>query len=210
MQQNSNINSTQAAIPAPITRNARIGTRVEVIEVSAVVLTLLLGGLVLPLLLKHMGGAAQANNQFIVGPMINCALIYAGIRFRGFFKSATIIFLPSILALTGIMAFAVGNIYALYMIPAIWIGNVILFFAFKYLYAKKRANYITTAVVAITAKAAIIFGGFLLLGAIGAIPAPAAASTSPMWYAMGIFQLVTATIGAVAAYAALRIVKVNK
>ena len=177
-------------------------TRAEVIEISAVVLTLILGGLVLPLLFRAAGGTWSANGQFVVGPMVNCALIYAGVRFRGSVKTLAIICLPSALALGGGLLFALGSVYTLLMIPIIWVGNAAIVLFYKHLYAKKRANYITTSIVAIAVKVAIIFSGFLLLCAVGAIPAKTATVMSS---AMGVFQIITAAAGAITAFAALKL-----
>ena len=172
-----------------------ITVRAQVIELAVVLSLLVLLCLVCPIV--------QFNNQFFIGPMVNCTLIYAGVRFKGFLKTASIVCLPSACAITlGMLGFT--GIYAMYMIPFIWAGNTAIVLGFKYLFSKR--NYVTTAVVSIAVKAALIFGGYYLLLTAGAIPAGSPIATV-MWSAMGVYQLITAAAGSVLAFGVLRLVR---
>ena len=169
-----------------------VAVRAQVIELAAVAGLLVLLCLVCPII--------QFNNQFIIGPVVNCTLIYTGVRLRGGLKTAGIICLPSACTLTlGLLGF--GGIYAMYMLPFIWTGNLALVLGFRFL---SKRNYLTAAVLSVPVKAALIFFGYYLLLAVGLIPAGSPVA-QVMWSAMGVYQLITAAAGAVLAYGALRL-----
>jgi len=169
-------------------------------ETITIVLVLVMCGLVVPLLLRGQTTVFAQNAQFLIGPMVNCALIVAAIRFKRIWSTLGIVCLPSALAIAGGMFLAIGNIYLLFMVPFIWLGNLALVMTFRYLRIRSARNYITVAACAVVTKALIIFGGFAILFAAGAIsPGPAAM----MWNTMGVYQLITATVGAFLAFGIL-------
>ena len=174
-----------------------VSARVERIELAIVIAMILLAAIVCPLLLRGSDGFLSQNSQFFLGPVVNAALIIAAINFRKL-STAVTIFAPSVFALAGGLFLALGNIFALYMIPAIWLGNLALVLVFKYMYKHKKLPYISTAVVAILLKAAIIFAGYNILVAVDLIPAGSPAAIA-MFSMMGIYQVITATLGAILA-----------
>ena len=184
-----------------------VSVGVEAIEFAAVLAVILLGSLVMPILLNGHSGWFVKNNQFIIGPAVNCALIFAGINFRGWLKTAVVIFLPSVLALTlGLLAFS--SIYAMYMIPAIWLGNLSIVLLFKYLHVHKGINFALTAFIAVAVKAGLIFGGYNVLVQFALLPTKVAGM---MYLAMGVYQIITAAVGCVLAYLIVKLAyrKVN-
>jgi hypothetical protein len=170
--------------------------RTEVLDIALVTALLFAACIVVPLAVLGAPKSISANAQWFVGPAVNCALVYAALRFHGRVKIATLICAPSVCALAiGIIC---ASPFALLMAPAIWLGNAALVLTFK---KCGRSTY--APLFAIAAKCSIIFGGFLLLNAFGAFPNPVAAV---LFTTMGIMQVFTATIGCALAYAAVKIV----
>ena len=122
--------------------NGQVGARVEAIEVAAIFAMLLVACLALPVALYGNTGFFGQYNQFIAGPIVNCALILGALNFRGKAKNIGVICAPSVLAV-GIGFIGFMGIYAMYMIPAIWLGNAALVLGFKYLHVHKKMNFFT-------------------------------------------------------------------
>lgn len=97
----------------------------------------------------------------------------------------------------------------MYMIPAIWIGNFAIIYLYRYLFVKKNLNYIVTSAIAIITKCAAIYAGFNLLVLVNIVPNGSKVFTS-LNIAMGMNQLVTATIGAVIAFGIIITMKSKK
>lgn len=171
----------------------------QVVPVAIILALIAVTSLILPIVLAGQTGFVAQNSQYIIGPAVNAALIYAALRIRGRVSIAAIICAPSVFALTTGLLFAVGNVYTLFMIPAIWLGNMALVLIFRNLHAKRKVNYTLTSIIAISIKVALIFGSFTLLTAIGLIPAGSAVAQA-MTTVMGIMQLFTATAGCIIAY----------
>ena len=105
--------------------------------------------------------------------------------------------------------FGTASIFVMYMIPAIWLGNFALIYLFKKLYVEKKINYVGVSIVAVVAKAAAIFAGFNLLVFASVIPSGTPVAEA-LFAAMGINQLITASIGAIVAYGVLKMVYSRK
>ena len=175
------------------------------VETTAILAVLVVCGLAIPLLLQGSTSTFVQFNQFLVGPLVNCALIIAAIRFKRWYSALGIVCVPSVLAIAGGLVFALGNVFMLFMIPFIWLGNLALVMIFRYSPfrkggARRAGVFIITAPIAICAKAALIFGGFLILFFTGAITGGPAAV---MWNAMGLYQVITAVAGSVLAFGVL-------
>jgi len=91
------------------------------------------------------------------------------------------------------------------MIPAIWIGNFALIYLYKKLFVEKKINYVLASIAGIGVKVAVIFAGVSLLISTNIIP-QASKIVAILYAAMGINQLITATIGSVLAFAILKTV----
>ena len=189
-------------------REGKTSTLINVAELLGILLIIVGLCFVCPILISGKSGWFVQNNQFIIGPIVNCTLIYAAIRFKNWYKIGLVMFMPSVCAIV-LGALAFSSVYAMYMIPFIWLGNALFILGFKYLFASKKVNYILTALVSIAAKASVIFAGYNLLVLFGAIPfgSPVA---EMMLVAMGLYQFITATAGTVLAYGALCLRDIKK
>ena len=189
-----------------------INTRAETITIVAIIFALLLVCLALPLAIRYTGVDFLArNDQWIMGTVVNCALAVAVVSIASYKKVIALVFLPSIVHVINFYAFGIGTIFSLYMLPAIWLGNISLVLVFKYLYVdrnKKRinntfnsGNFLITATIAVVVKAAIIFGIFSVLVAIETIPPMPATMMTPR---MGVNQLIVGAVGCLIAFVILR------
>ena len=175
-----------------------VGARAEVIEVAVIAAVLLVACLVLPIALY--GKNLPFENQLFIGPVVNCALVLAAMNFRGAAKNVGVICAPSVLAVgVGLIGFM--GIYAMYMIPVLWLGNAVLVLGFKFFHVHRKVNFAAVAAAIIVSKAMLIFGGFGILVAVGLIPA---APAQAMLLNMSLYQLFTATVGCALAFAAVK------
>ena len=133
-----------------------------------------------------------ANSQIIVGSIVNAALVLAAINIKGWKKIIGIVTMPSISTILSGYVFQAASVYMVYMIPAIWIGNFVLIYAFKFFMLGKKQNYFVAGIVGIIAKVLVIFGWFELLNLFSVFPSQL---VNNLQTAMGLTQLITATIG---------------
>ena len=133
-----------------------------------------------------------ANSQIIVGSIVNAALVLAAINIKGWKKIIGIVTMPSISTILSGYVFQAVSVYMVYMIPAIWIGNFVLIYAFKFFMLGKKQNYFVAGIVGIIAKVLVIFGWFELLNLFSVFPSQL---VNNLQTAMGLTQLITATIG---------------
>ena len=134
------------------------------------------------------------NSQFIVGSIVNILLITAAINVKGFKNIIGIVTMPSISTILSGYVFGTASTFMVYMIPAIWIGNFLLIYAYKFFMINKNMNVFLAGVIGIILKVATIFGFFELISLFGIFPAKVA---SVLQVAMGFNQLVTASIAVV-------------
>ena len=179
----------------------------EIIEIILISLGVFLVPLVIPQLLNALFGAKSvisSNSQFIVGAIVNTALIIAGINAKGWKKIISVITLPSLSAIaSGLIFTTPSSIYTVYMIPFIWIGNFAIVYLYKYLYVSKKMNYIVASVISIITKGIAIFAGFNLLLVLNVIPKGSKIAMA-LTSAMGINQIITAVIGSILAFTILK------
>lgn len=174
----------------------------EIIEIICICLGVFTIPLIVPQLLSTIFGATSviaSNSQYVVGSLVNTLLILAGANTNGWKKIIGIVTLPSISALMGGLVLKTSSIFTLYMIPAIWVGNFAIIYLYRYLFVKKNLNYIVSSIIAIITKCAVIYLGFRLLVIVNIIPCASKMFTA-LNVAMGINQLITATIGATIAF----------
>lgn len=145
--------------------------------------------------IKTVFGAQSAittNSQLIVGSIVNTALVIAAINIKGWKKIIGIVTMPSVSTILSGYVFKSASPFMAYMIPAIWIGNFALIYAYKLILLAKKKNYFLAGIVGIVVKVAVIFGVFNLLKVFGVFPEKIATALT---VAMGKTQLITATIG---------------
>ena len=105
--------------------------------------------------------------------------------------------MPSISTILSGYVFKSASVYMIYMIPAIWIGNLVLILAFKYIMLKNKKNYFLASLIGIICKVAIIFGFFIILKVFNVFPEKL---VSNLQKAMSVIQFITATIGCIIAF----------
>ncbi len=174
--------------------------QVDILQIILICISALLVPTFLASLLTKIFGANSviaSNSQIIVGSIVNVALIVTAINVKGWKKIVGIITLPSISTILGGYVFKTASIYMAYMIPAIWLGNFAIVYLYKLLLLKKEINYFVTGILAIIVKVAIIFLGFSILNYAGIFPDK---MVKTLQTAMGMTQLITATIGMVISY----------
>ena len=176
-----------------------LNKKTEIVVTVLIAIGALLTPFIVPQLLQVIFGKTSViaiNSQYVVGSIVNIALIFAGINLKGYKKIIGIITLPSISAICSGFIFKTASIYTVYMIPAIWLGNFALVYLYRKIYVEKKKNYILTSIIAILIKTAIIFFGFNLLTWFSVIPGEGKIFQT-LQLSMGMNQLVTATIAAI-------------
>ncbi|MFW5990887.1 MAG: hypothetical protein ACOCQX_01530 [Candidatus Nanoarchaeia archaeon] len=124
--------------------------------------------------------------QFIVGTIVNCALILGALNVRSY-KLLPIIIAPSLGVFARGLLFGPFTIFLLYMIPFIWVGNLIILYVFKL----NKNKFIALPVGAL-AKAGFLFIAAYALFSFGLVP-------KVFLFAMGAVQLATAFSGGLVA-----------
>lgn len=165
-------------------------------KTSSIVQTIILAliALVTPAFIQQLlkNSPLASNAQYIVGSIVNTALIISAINLKGWLKIVPVITMPSVATVLSGLIFGPWSMPMVYMIPAIWVGNLLLVVAYKLFFLKFKFNYTLTGFIGIALKVAVIFGFFSILNKVGVIPEKAAVTLST---AMGITQIITATIG---------------
>ena len=177
----------------------------EIIQTVLIYLTALLVPLFLGQVLKSIFTANNvivSNSQYIIGSIVNTALVVSALNLKGRIKNFGVITMPSIATILGGYVFGTSSTLLVWMIPAIWIGNFAYVYAFKKIKVCMKKNYFLAGIVGIAVKVAVIFGVFSLLNLYGIFPAK---MVSNLQMAMGLTQLVTATIGILIGFAIYKI-----
>jgi len=171
----------------------------EIIEIICICLGVFAIPLFIPQLLSAIFGATSviaSNSQYIVGSIVNTALIMTGLNLKGWRKMLLVAILPSLSAIGSGYIFGSLTKVTIFMIPGIWLGNFALIMLMKYFYANKKTNYILSAAVSVIVKVAIIFSVLNIWMAASVLPNQGAVATT-LRDTMGLTQLITATIGAI-------------
>lgn len=124
-----------------------------------------------------------------------------------YYKKAFIITMPSVSTILSGLVFKSASVYMVWMIPAIWLGNFALIFAFKYIMLAKEKKYFIAAILGIVCKVMIIFGFFIILKMFNVFPEKL---ISNLQRAMSLTQLVTAIIGCIIAYGIYKVEFIQK
>ena len=101
-----------------------------------------------------------SHSQIIVGSIVNMVLVIAAINVKGWKKIIGIITMPSISTIMSGYVLGTASPYMAFMIPAIWLGNLVFIFSYKYLMIEKHKNYFLAGAIGIAIKVLIIFGSF--------------------------------------------------
>jgi hypothetical protein len=138
--------------------------------------------LFIPMFLSHP--------QFLVGTIVNCALVLAALNLK-FYKTLPIIILPSIGVLISGLLFGSLTKFLIYFIPFLWAANFILVFSVKKISLYKINKF---AIVPFAAffKAIFLFSVAFVMFQVGLVP-------QLFLGAMGITQFYTALSGGIIA-----------
>ena len=147
------------------------------------------------------------NSQIIIGSIVNTALVVTAINLNGWIKILGVVTMPSISTVLSGYVFGSASTYMVYMIPAIWLGNFALVYLYKLLLLDKNMNYFLTGVIGVIVKVAIIFLSFNVLNLFNIFPEKL---VNTLQNAMGLTQLITASIGVVVAFAIYKAEKASK
>lgn len=144
----------------------------------------------LPFAFSHM------QQQLLLGTIVNTAIIMCAVRLK--WKHAVpVILMPSLGVLAAGALFGDLTPFLLYLVPFIWAGNTLLVFCFKR-FAKK--GYAFRALLGAGVKSVFLGAAALALAFFSLIP-------SALLFPMSALQFATALSGSVAAFIALKAVK---
>ena len=146
----------------------------------------------------------STNSQLIVGTIVNAALVVSAINLKGWAKILGVVTMPSISTILSGYVFGTASVYMVYMIPAIWLGNFALIYSYKFLMLGKNKHYFLAGIVGIIVKVAIIFALFNLINLFGVFPEKLVEN---LRNAMGMTQLITATLGIIVAFVIYKLEK---
>jgi len=138
----------------------------------------------IPLLVPHP--------QFLTGTIVNAFLIMGALHFKGW-KVLPLVILPSAAAILSGALFGPFTLFIVYMMPVIWMGNLLLVYLFKKLHIAQNMNYWATVGISAIAKSALLFGAAFLFVNLDILP-------TIFLSAMGLMQLGTAIAGGIAAF----------
>lgn len=182
----------------------------EIIQTVIIALLAFLVPTFLAQLINTIFGAESiiaSNSQLIVGSVVNTVLVTSALNLKGWSKTIFVVTMPSISTIMSGYVFKSASVYMVWMIPAIWIGNFVLIFAFKYIMLAKEKNYFLAAILGIIVKVSIIFSFFMILKAFNIFPEKL---VSNLQKAMSITQLITASIGCLIAFVIYKLEKVKQ
>lgn len=182
----------------------------DTIQTIAIFLIALLVPTFLSQLINKVFGAQSIiaqNSQLIVGSIVNTALIMCAINLKGWKNILGVVTMPSVSTMLSGYVFKSASVYMVYMIPAIWIGNFVLIYAYKLLMLSKEKNYFLAGVVGVVTKVLVIAGGFMILKSFGIFPDKLIANLQK---AMTATQLITATIGTLIAFGIYKLENIKK
>jgi hypothetical protein len=134
--------------------------------------------------------------QFLVGSVVNMALVLAALNLRGT-KLLPVVLFPSLGVIAGGYIFGGFSIYMVYILPFIWLGNALIVLAFKYANLKEKMPFFSTLWIAAGAKTAVILGSAFVLVSLAIVP--------KAFMDMGLLQLFTALVGGTMAFAVQKI-----
>ena len=143
-----------------------------------------------------------SNSQIIIGTIVNTALVVTAINLKGWAKILGVVTMPSIATILGGYVFGTSSVYMVYMIPAIWVGNFALVYAYKFIMLGKNKHYFLAGIIGIIVKVAVIFAFFEILNGFSIFPENL---VSNLQTAMSTTQLITATLGVLISFVIYKI-----
>lgn len=160
-----------------------------------------LGGLLVSIF--GNGSVIALNSQLIVGSIVNFILIVAAMNLSGNLKIIGVVTMPSISTILSGYVFQSSSPFMIFMVPAIWLGNFMLIYIYKYM-LKRKINYFLTGISGVLIKVLIIYSYFSILCIFDIFPLKIVNVFSG---AMGMMQIITGFIGVLLAFPVNRLEK---
>lgn len=127
--------------------------------------------------------------QLLVGTIVNAAILAAAL-YLPLNLSLPIIFLPSIAVLSRGLIFGPFTKFLVIFLPAIWLGNWLLYLFFRKTYLEKKWPYFLSLIISAGIKTLFLFSFALILFNLKIVP--------PLFLkTMGWIQLITAVSGGI-------------
>ncbi|MEM0231059.1 MAG: hypothetical protein QXW00_03440 [Candidatus Woesearchaeota archaeon] len=155
---------------------------------------IILGSFLIPFVLGHP--------QLLVGTLVNSLLIISAVRIKDY-KIIFPIILPSIAALSRALLFGPFTKYLLFMLPFIWLGNLLLVIFIKLIGLYLEKGIIAAGSFGSAVKAGFLFSSAFLLFKTGLVP-------KAFLTAFGITQFATALAGLAVAYPIVKITSTRR
>jgi hypothetical protein len=133
--------------------------------------------------------------QIIVGSLVNAFLVRSALSLKGY-KVLPVAIAPGLGVIARGLVLGPFTPFLIYLIPAIWAGNIIMIYAFK-TQVRNKYNYLLALLGGSALKAGILFAAATVLFSASIIPAAIVT-------AMGLIQLETALIGGMITYLAIK------
>jgi len=124
-----------------------------------------------------------SQTQIFLGIIVNCMLISGALYVKGK-NLLPLIILPSLGALSRGFLFGPNTVYLIYMLPFIWISNLIFVMTIKFVHLKVKKQYISGTIFGSLFKTCFLFLSAAFLYNLGIIP-------SVFLISMGIMQAIT-------------------
>ena len=133
--------------------------------------------------------------QELVGVIVNAMLITTALQSSSLKRALPVIFAPSIAVLSRGLIFGPLTVYLIYMIPFIWVGNLLLVALVRRLRTK---NYWPSLLASAAVKSGFLFLSAFSLVSLALIP--------PIFLvSMGAIQIYTAVAGGMVAWGGLKL-----
>jgi len=135
--------------------------------------------------------------QLLVGAVVNTMLITSALESRGHRVLLPLAVMPSLGVLSRGLLFGPFTPFLIYMLPAVWVGNLVLMVLVRSLKARAGKNYWVSLGLGAGAKTLFLYSSALVMVSLGFVPAM-------FLDAMGLTQLWTALAGGAIAFALLK------
>jgi len=140
-------------------------------------------------LLSFIVPFSLGHPQLLVGTIVNAAILTAAL-YLPLNLSLPIILLPSIAVLSRGLIFGPFTKFLVIFLPAIWLGNWLLYLTFRKTYLEKKLPYFISLIFSAGFKTLFLFSFALILYNLKIVP--------PLFLkTMGVIQFITAVLGGI-------------
>lgn len=149
--------------------------------------------------LSFMLPFSLGDQQFVTGILVNTALFVCAYVLP-ISRIWPVVVLPSLAVLSRGIIFGPLTVFLFYLIPFIWIANLLLVYSFGF--TKEKISFIPAVIVASVLKSLLLFVVALAMNRLNILP-------TIFLTTMGIYQLITAIIGGLIAWGVIRKFKIK-